>query len=190
MPKDEVAYVCAVYFPLISIVLPLWIHLCSLSNDMKTTHAMAPISDDSPALDASHASPTSSPSRSQFLYLVSGSTMPRVPPLECSGNSTLNLARLMTLYVSMCFPSIESNTVDSGDGGLFSFYRNIQFMQSVLNPLVAAKRREVANAMGKSPLPGTEIYSMNSRLCFEMAFRRALARTLQPHVDSEKRHCG
>ncbi|XXQ34432.1 CMP/dCMP-type deaminase domain-containing protein [Plasmodiophora brassicae] len=130
-PQDAVANVSALYFPLLATVIPMWLDMSKVTVD---------VGPDGTVLR-----------RRKFVYLIAGSGIPRTPGHDYTGNSTFQLARLMEIYLkTFGYPTrdIETIVVDSGPG-LFAFSANVRFMQQSLRPLIAAKRAELAAALGE-----------------------------------------
>jgi cytidine deaminase len=118
MPK-----VTGIYFPILSILIPAW-------------------------LKASESSASLESVLKKFLIFVTGSGTPANRDQEdYEGNDTFHLAQLMHFFVVRFFVDVEVSTIHSGPG-LFSHKENIAFMRKSVIPVIARKRKQLADLFG------------------------------------------
>ena len=121
MEATETPLAVAVYFPLISVVLPKWLR------------------------EASEAHPRSR----KVVYLVSGCGAPRDITQAEEANSTLRAAQAMRRLLDAAYGHLVSfHIVDSGSG-VFHYGANVRFVSRELSPRLAEHRRRLALEFGE-----------------------------------------
>lgn len=77
-----------------------------------------------------------------YLYLVSGSGVPRNPSHSATGNSTESTSRLMARFVQSLWPRVRVERVHSGPG-IFRYHDNVTFINTQVQPILAQHHREM-----------------------------------------------
>jgi len=127
--RSHVPLVDGVYFPLLAIVLPKWLSLCS-DLQGKTCRSYDSIGE-----------------HDKTLILISGCGSPRNSKDPVTGNSTRAACDIIKLFVQKYYPSIDVVILHSG-AGIFQYNANVRFINKELLPKIYQKRRTLAQKFG------------------------------------------
>lgn len=138
----------AVFFPLLSILLPRWLGQIADKFGDGSSSMKAPLSN--------VAAPLYTPNVKKVIVLVSGVGTPRNWTHSINGNSTQACAELMELFINTLYPDVTVVRIHS-ETNIFRWEENITFATQELMPCIDSYRD--AHARGE-PYPD-EIASVN-----------------------------
>lgn len=149
-PIENDLQIGAVFFPLLSTLLPRWLGQIADKFGDASTSKKAPLSN--------VAAPLYTPNVKKVIVLVSGVGTPRNWTHSINGNSTHACAELMELFINTLYPDVTVVRIKS-ETNIFRWEENISFATQELMPCIDSYRD--AHARGE-PYPD-EIATVNRK---------------------------